>query len=106
MGAIDAQVNYQASRRNYYSGLNLNSGTAFEWFGFSGTTSKFGTNGNECSSRILIAPSGCDAGFSHDGTALHGHVFDSESLQFDGMQKSGLHIRSDTDSSFVRVWAW
>ena len=85
MGAQDAQVNYQASRRNFFSGCTLASGAAFAFLNFSGTAWGFGPHGNTNSSRLLIAASGADVSFSHDGTNVHGLINAAESIQFDGM---------------------
>ena len=104
----DKQVQFQGSQRMFYSGCPLNSGTAWNWVGFSGTNTGFGPHGNEECNRFGIESSGTSVGqFSfNSGLSLHGDVFGAEAKVFDGVQRSGVWIRSNADSQNMRVWGW
>lgn len=104
----DRQRQYQGSDRMFYSGCPLNSGAAWNWVGFSGTNTGFGTHGNEESNRFGIAASGTSVGqFSFDaGTSIHGDIFGSEAIMFDGVNRSGVYLRSNADTQNIRVWGW
>lgn len=108
-GLRDKQYKYYGSNRNFYSGCSLASGTAYLYVGFSGTTTGFGTASNELSQRIAIASSGVSTGewsLRGTGTFPDGAVYAGEALTFDGVETSGLWIRSNADNSVVRVWGW
>lgn len=104
----DKQMQYHGSARMFYSGCPLNSGTAWNWVGFSGTNTGFGAHGNEESQRFAIASSGNSIGqLSFDsGTSIHAHMYPSDSLTFDGLNRSGCWIRTDAASQHFRIWAW
>ena len=110
-GLRDKQYQYFGSNRNFYSGCSLSSGTAYLYVPFSGTTTGFGTASNELSQRIAIASSGVSTAewtFTSGTTAPfpHGAIYGNEALTFDGVNHSGLWLRSNADNSKVRVWGW
>jgi len=92
----------------YYTGCTYNSGTAWNWVGFSGTNTGFGTHSNEESNRIAILPSGNSImQMSFDGgTSIHGHIYPGDSLTFDGVLRSGCSFRAQSASQKIRMWAW
>lgn len=110
MGQSWQDKNYQfnGSDRMFYSGCPLNSGTLWTWVGFSGTDTGFGTHSNEECNRFGIAASGTSVGqFSfNSGTTIHGDIFGNEAIMFDGVQRSGCWLRSNTDSQNLRIWGW
>ena len=104
----DKQMQYHGSARMFYSGCPLNSGTAWNWVGFSGTNTGFGAHGNEESQRFAILSSGTSVAqlsFT-SGTTIDGDIYPSDNLTFDGVNRSGCWIRSNTNSQLIRVWAW
>jgi len=104
----DRQKQFQGSERMFYSGCQYNSGASWNWVGFSGTNTGFGTHGNEECNRFILASSGNSVGeLSFDGgTSLHGHIYPSDEIVLDGVLRSGCYIRTDAASQRFRVWAW
>lgn len=107
-GLSDKKYQYFGSDRSFYSGCALNSGTAWAWAGFSGTNTGFGAHGNELSQRFGIASSGTSvAQWSFDsGTSINGDLYQAEALVFDGVNRSGVWLRTSADSQVIRVWGW
>ncbi|MFA5133014.1 MAG: hypothetical protein WC444_06835 [Candidatus Paceibacterota bacterium] len=107
-GLQDKKYQYFGSDRMFYSGCPLNSGTAWNWVDFSGTNTGFGTHGNTECQRFALASSGTSVGqlSFNSGTSFHADIFPNDSLTFDGVNRSGCWLRSNTDSQVVRVWAW
>lgn len=104
----DKQYMYHGSNRMFYSGCPLNSGAAWNWVGFSGTNTGFGTHGNTESQRFAIASSGNSVGqlSFNSGTSIHSDIYESDSLTMDGVNRSGCWIRSNSASQLFRIWAW
>jgi len=109
-GLRDKQYQYFGSNRSFYSGCSMNSGTAYLYVGFSGTNTGFGTASNELSQRIALASSGVSTAewaFNSGTDAFpDGALYGNEALTFDGVNQSGLWLRSNADNSKVRVWGW
>lgn len=104
----DKQHNYFGSARVYYSGVALGSTAAWNWVGFSGTNTGFGTHGNEECNRMTLAGSGnsiCQWSFN-SGASLAGELFGGDAFALDGPRVSGLWMRSSSASQLVQLWAW
>jgi len=104
----DKQVQYQGSNRMFHSGCSYNSGAKWNWVGFSGTDTGFGTHGNEECNRFAIASSGNSIGqlSFNSGTSIHSNIYAVDSLLFDGMMVSGCWLRTSVASQKFRVWGW
>ena len=104
----DKQFNYYGSTRGYYSGISLGSTAAWSFAHFSGTNTGFGTASNEESNRIILASSGTSfAQWSYNsGLTIAGEVYGGDTITLDGIQQSGLWVRSNAASQLVQVWGW
>ena len=104
----DKKYQYYGSSRMFYSGLAIGSTTAWTTVVWSGTTTGFGLQNNVLSQRMMIIGSGASIiEWSFDGgTTRHGTTFGSEILQFDGINKSGIDIRSNAATQVARIWVW
>ena len=104
----DKQKQFHGSERMYYTGCTYNSGASWNWIGFSGTNTGFGTHSNEECNRFSILSSGNSIGqmSMNSGTSIHAHIYPSDELVFDGVTRSGCWLRTDTNSQHFRIWAW
>lgn len=112
---LDKQHKFFGSDRVFYTGASLGSTTAWTNISFSGAATGFGwgtgsTASEDMSQRFAIVASGGNTSgveWSWDsGTTIHGVVYPSESLTFDGKSHGGIALRSASATHQVRVWVW
>ena len=104
----DKNWNYHGSDRFFYSGVSVNSGTAWSFVNFSGTSTGFGVHGREECNRMILASSGTSIvqWSFNSGTDIHGELWAGDNISMDGVQKSGLWVRASSASQGLQIWAW
>lgn len=108
----DKKYQYFGSERAFYSGIqDIGSTTAWTFLSFSGTNTGFGTAGNEKSQRIAIVSSGTSylewsLISGTNAVAQAGEVWNGNSITQDGVNVSGLWIRTKAASQKSQIWAW
>lgn len=104
----DKQYQFYGSDRVFYSGLNVGSTTAWSFYGFSGTNTGMGTAGNEVCNKFAIVSSGTSfVEWSYNsGTTLAGEIYNGQAVTMDGVNVSGIWLRSNIASQKVQVWSW
>lgn len=109
----DKKYQYFGSQRSYYTGSTIGSTIKQVWFDFSGTNTGFGTANNLLSQRIILAASGGNtapiewsfvSGIS--GTVFAGAAWPGEVFTMDGVNQSGIWVRTSAADQVFRVWAW
>lgn len=107
-GLKDKKFQYFGSARTYYSGLTLGSTIAWSWIDFSGTDTGFGAHGITENQRFAIVSSGTSfmQWSWNSGASLGGELFGADSVTLDGINRSGVWLRSNAASQKVRLWAW
>ena len=106
----DKRNSYFGSNRCFYSGISIaSSGSSWTWVGISGDNTGFGSEGaEELSQRFAIAPSGTSqAQWSwNNGASVGGEVYGGQRVAFDGVNRSGVWVRSEKDTQLVQIWFW
>ena len=110
----DKKHQFYGSSRNYFDRTLYNSGTAFTYIDFSGTYTGFGLANNVLSNHIHIKTSGAttDGIFtqwkfvSGATTPIDGALDSTDNIYLDGVNRSGLWIRVNTNATRVWIWAW
>ena len=105
----DKEYQYFGSDRVYYSGLgDVGSATAWTFVNFSGTNTGFGTAGNERSQRFAITSSGTSfMQWSYNsGITLAGEVWNGNAITQDGVNVSGVWLRTNATGQKCQVWSW
>jgi len=107
-GLKDKKYQYFGSNRVYYSGVPIGSTIAWSWVGFSGTNTGFGPHGNTENQRVALVSSGTSVmQWSYNsGLSIAGELFGGDSFTQDGVNVSGLWVRSSVASQKFRLWAW
>ena len=107
-GLKDKTWNYHGSDKSYYSGITINSGTSWQFINFSGTFTGFGTESNERNHRFAIVSSGASymEWSYNNGSSQAGEVWNGNAITQDGVNISGVFLRSKTDAQKVQVFAW
>jgi len=107
-GLKDKKFQYYGSDRTFYSGIGLGSTVTWNFLGFSGTNTGFGAASQELSQRFAIASSGTSymQWSWNSGLTVGGEVYPSDAVTLDGINQSGVWLRSNAASQLVRVWAW
>ena len=108
---IDKQFQFFGSDRVYYSGLAVGSTTKWTFVDFSGTDTGFGTAGNERCHKLTVVSSGTSfVQWSYvsgpNAVQLAGEVWNGNAISMDGVNVSGIWVRSDTAAQSAQVWAW
>lgn len=103
----DKKYQYFGSNRFFAVEQSLGSTSAYTFITFSGTNSGFLAEGLELSQRTGVASSGTSVAeitpFS-GGQVLP--IYGRDALVFDGLNLSGLWIRSNAASQVIRITAW
>ena len=110
----DKKYRYFGSSRMFYSGLSLGSTPTYSYVSFSGTNTGFvleSTNTTDSlSQRFALASSGTSSAdwtwTSGTDAFPHGTIYGGEAFVFDGVNRSGLWVRSSSAGNVIRVWAW
>lgn len=102
--------NYFGSSRAFYTGSTVGSTAAWTFINFSGTNTGFGTANNLLANRFLIA--GSNTSFIqwswNSGVALAGELGPTtiKEVYQDGINASGVWIRSNVATQIIQIWAW
>jgi hypothetical protein len=105
----DKEYRYFGSDRIFYSGVTPGSTTAYAFINFSGTNTGFGPANNVLNQRVTIVASGGNAravDFMFRSGTNSGELWAGESFTMDGVNFSGVWVRSSEATAQARVWAW
>ena len=100
---------YFGSARDFYIGSTVGSTSAWTFFNFSGTNTGFGTANNILSNRFAIRSSGTSfiQWSINSGTTLSGELYGTNAtFTKDGVNVSGVWVRTNTASQGFQIWAW
>ena len=104
----DKQHNYFGSQKMFYLGSTTGSTSTWAFVNFSGTDTGFGAHGNDTSNRFLLASSGTSfVQWSwNSGTTLAGELYGGANITQDGVNRSGVWLRTNVASQGWQIWAW
>ena len=104
----DKKYQYYGSYRNFYSGCGLGSTAAWAFLNFSGTNTGFGAANNVLANRYALVSSGNSfiQWSWNSGITLGGELYGGQAFTQDGVNASGVWIRSNAASQLVKMWAW
>ena len=103
----DKKYQYFGSSRNYYTGSTIGSTSTWTFFNFSGTNTGFGPANNVLSNRITLVASGTSLiEWSYNSGASTAGILWGDAFAQDGVNVSGLWIRSNAATQVFRLWAW